>query len=267
MIDVLFERNDYMPLQALSNYGFDNEFVKKMPTLKEDAEKCRFGLHGALTMDDFIKDHTKFFLYEGSNINGDCKTSLHLVSSEPLWVSEEQLSIFEEKQEPVYKTKRYSNAVIYQNFVPNTDYKLHNVTSSRRDLPNGPVPGPYSHIPFLFQAKEGKPLGFLDKNFLPIWKGIPGGLDLIDPEYPPERHGNVKFVKIGYRPFTLDGMNKPFYLAQYLMVSKHYKLPDRGKPPSIPVYVRANYLTQGKFAPIVKIRLPLIIEGKVKYFI
>lgn len=254
-----------MPLQALSNYGFDNEHVKKMPTLDKDAKKCRLDLFGAFTMNDFLKDQKEFFLYEGSNINGDCKTSLHLVVSEPLWVSEEQLSIFKEEQEPVYKTKRYSNAVIYQNFVKKNDFKLHNVTSSRRDLPNGPTPGPYSHLPFLFQPKEGKPLGFLSKDFLPVWNGIPGGVDIIDPEVEPKRHGNTKFIKIGYRPFKMPGLKRPFYLAQFLMVSKHFKLPNRGAPRSIPIFVRANYLTKGKYPPIVKIRMPLISEGKVKF--
>lgn len=202
-----------MGLHSISNYGFDNKFVKQMPVLKDDPVKCRYNLHGSLSMEDFLKDRKKFYLYEGSNVNGDCKTALHLIVAEPLWINSEQLSIFEEDQEPVYKTKRYSNAVVYQNFVKSTDYALHNVTSSRRDLPNGPVPGPYSHLPFLYQPQEGKPLGFLNKEFLPIWGGVPGGVHIIEPEFPPERHGHVKFVKIGYRPFKMPGLERPFYMS------------------------------------------------------
>jgi hypothetical protein len=56
MIDVLFERNDFMGSHSLSNYGFDNIFIKNMPTLTEDPVKCRFDLHGSLTMEDFLKD-------------------------------------------------------------------------------------------------------------------------------------------------------------------------------------------------------------------
>ena len=263
--DVLFERNDYMPIVSLDNYGFNSDFVKGMPTLKKDPKKARFTLHGALTMNDFLKDKKNFYLYEGSNINNDCKTALHLMLADPLWVSGEQLSIFKEKQEPEYRTKRYSNAVIYQNFIKDTFYKLHNVTNTRRSLPNGPVPGPYSHLPFMFQPQEGKPLGFLNKDFIPIWGGIPGGIKIIEPEFPPERVGHVKFVKIGYRPFKMPGLKRPFYLVQYLMVSRHYQMPMRGSPETIPVYMRAKYLTQAKYVPVIKVKMPLLFEGRVSF--
>lgn len=106
-----------MPLEALSNYGFGNRFVKEMPTLKQDPEKCRFNIHGSLSMDDFLKNRKKFYLYEGSNINGDCNTALNLVMAEPLWISAEQLSVFDEGIAPVYETKRQSMAIVYHNIV------------------------------------------------------------------------------------------------------------------------------------------------------
>jgi hypothetical protein len=86
---------------------------------------------------------------------------------------------------------------------------------------------------------------------------------LIDPEFPPTRNGHVKFEKIGYRPLKMPGLKKPFYLAQYVMVNKNYLMPKASPPNSIPVYIRAKYMTKGKFSSIVKIRMPLIFEGKV----
>ena len=128
---------------------------------------------------------------------------------------------------------------------------------------DGPVPGPMSHLPFLWKPQEDKPLGFLAKDFLPVWKGKSGGVRLIEPEFEPKRHGNVKFIKIGWRPFNMPKIKKPLYLAQYLMVSKFYKRPRRGAPSSIPVYMRAKYYTKGKYRPIVKVRMPILLEGQV----
>lgn len=90
---------------------------------------------------------------------------------------------------------------------------LHNVTSSHRDIPDGPVPGPMSHLPFLWTPEEGKPLGFLNNKFLPVWKGKPGGIRIIEPEFKPKRHGHVKFIKLGWRPLLMPGLKHPFYIA------------------------------------------------------
>jgi hypothetical protein len=102
---------------------------------------------------------------------------------------------------------------------------------------------------------------------VPVWGGLPGGVQVIEPEFPPSRHGHVKFAKIGYRPFKMPGIEKPFYLPQYVMISKHYEMPSRSPPASIPVYVRAKYLTKGKYVPILKVQMPLIFEGKVNKYI
>lgn len=70
----------------------------------------------------------------------------------------------------------------------------------------------------MYNGEMDKPLGFLSKGFLPFWRGIPGGLKVIEPEHMPKRVGPVKFIKLGYRPFKMPGLKKPIYLTQYLMV-------------------------------------------------
>jgi hypothetical protein len=191
MICILFERNDYDPLQTLYNYGLGNDAIKKLTKNRDSAAGSILNLRTVMSMNDFIdtsqQDKLPFYIYEGNNPNTDCGQAINMVYAEPLWVGSEHLSIFSMEAKADYPAKETYQTTIYQNMFNQTQYPmLHNATMAKSPMQVTPVPGPLTHLAFMFMPEDGKSFGNLNDTFYAVWRDKPTDGVFIDPEVEPK---------------------------------------------------------------------------------
>jgi carbonic anhydrase len=189
MISILFERNDFNPLPILYNYGLGNKAIKQLTDADTNITTATLNLNTQLSLDDFIDTSRQtsipFYIYEGSNQNSDCGLAINMVYAEPLWMGLEQLSIFDLTLGPDYPAKDDYRSIIYQNMYNISTPMLHNATETPGKMQDTPVPGPLTHLPFLFMPEPGRPFGSINETFFAVWRDRPKDGIFIDPEIPP----------------------------------------------------------------------------------
>lgn len=174
----------------LYNYGLGNPAIKELTTFAENTDNSKLYLRTKLAIDDFIdtslNDKLPFYFYEGSNPNAACGLAINMVYAEPLWVGNEQLSVFSMAEKPEYEAREDYKTMIYQNqFGKDRFPMLHNATGAKHPMQETPFPGPLTHLPFLFMPEEGKILGNLNETFFAVWRTKPTDGLFVDPEAPP----------------------------------------------------------------------------------
>lgn len=176
-----------MPI--LYNYGLGNEAILGMANFEQNATTSKLNLNTQLSIDDFIdtSKQTKlpFYIYEGSNQNSECGLAINLVYAEPLWVANDQLSIFNTSSKADFEAKDDYKAIIYQNMYNLSYPMLHNATKTPNQMQETPVPGPLTHLPFLFMPEPGKEIGNLNATFFAVWRDKPKDGVFIEPEVAP----------------------------------------------------------------------------------
>jgi hypothetical protein len=197
----LFERNDFNPRPILYNYGLGNPAIKELTTFAKNTDNSKLYLRTKLAIDDFLdvnaQDNLPFYFYEGSNPNAACGLAINMVYAEPLWVGNEQLSVFSMASKPQYQAREQYKTLIYQNMYSRAKHPmLHNATGAKHPMQETPFPGPLTHLPFLFMPEEGKILGNLNETFFAVWRDRPKDGIFIDPEVPPA----VSKLKTANRP-------------------------------------------------------------------
>ena len=261
LISILFERNDFNPLPILYNYGLGNPALKELPTFDQDPTLSKLAVNSQLSLEDFIdvskQDKNGFFIYEGSNPNSVCGLAINMVLAEPLWVGSEQLSVLNMSYAADYQALDSYKTVIYQNMYNSSLPMLHNATRTLTKMQQNPIPGPLTHLPFLFMPETGKMFGNLNDTFYPSWREKPKGGVFIEPEVPPFRKGGYDFLMIGWRQFKPKATNLTIYVAQYVMVTEGVKIPPKTTPKSLPVYLRANYSFPNGMRPIVEVQVKI----------
>ena len=192
LICILFERNDFNPLPILYNYGLGNNAIKQMTSADINLTTATLALNTQLSIDDFLdtslQNKNPFYIYEGSNPNADCNLAINMVYAEPLWVGIEQLMVFDMAMQADYAAKDDFKSIIYQNMFNESTPIIHNSTETTGKLQDTPVPGPLTHLPFLFMPEPGRPYGSINKTFFAVWRDRPKGKDagiFIEPEKPP----------------------------------------------------------------------------------
>lgn len=258
----LFERNDFQPLPVLYNYGLGNEGVKELTTFDKDTENSRLYLRTKLAIDDLVdvgqQAKLPFYFYEGSNPNAACGLAINMVYAEPLWVGNEQLSIFSMAAAPDFEAREDYKTLVYQNQFDQTRFPmLHNATGAKSPMQESPFAGPLTHLPFLFMPEAGRILGNLNETFFAVWRPKPTNGVFVEPESPPQRRGPYRFLLIGWRQFRVPDTDLLLYVAQYVMTGAKVELPADQIPGSLPVYLRANYSYPNGVRPIVAARMKL----------
>ena len=191
LICILFERNDFNPMPILYNYGLGNPAIKDLTTEAVNATTATMPLSTQLSIDDFIDtskhDSLPFYIYEGSDQNSrDCGLAINFVYAEPLWIGNEQLSIFKMDFAPDFPANSSYQTMIYQNMYNESYPNLHNATESPGFLQETPFPGPLTHLPFMFMPEENRTLGNLNASFFAIWRPKPADGVFIEPEILPK---------------------------------------------------------------------------------
>lgn len=191
LICILFERNDYEPLQTLYNYGLGNDAIKKLMKNKDNAAGSLLSLRTYMSMNDFIdtskQDKLPFYIYSGNNPNTDCGQAINMVYAEPLWVGSEHLAVFSMAAQAEYKARETYETIIYQNMYNQSKFPmLHNATMVKSPMQESPFPGPLTHLPFMFMPEDGTTMGNLNLTFFGVWRDKPKDGIFVEPEVAPE---------------------------------------------------------------------------------